>query len=174
MRYNSSSMNPFSSIPNTGNVVRAASRRDLEAIGDLWVELMSFHAELDHRFGVPAQGRSNYIRHIYLALRDHNYRVLVVEDHGQILGYICGYIAQNPPIFPQPQYGFIADLCVAQHARRRHIGESLVTAICHWFHEHGMSSIQLNVAHHNPTSQAFWRKMGCTDYLDHMWMPITL
>ncbi|HEY3375998.1 MAG TPA: GNAT family N-acetyltransferase [Armatimonadota bacterium] len=133
---------------------------------------MSFHQSLDARFGIPLHGKTNYIRHIYSAIRDSNYRVLVAQSHGTIVGYVIGYIAQNPPIFPLPTYGFIADLSVTQHARRLGIGQQLVDSLCAWFHARGMRSIQLNVAHHNPISQAFWRKMGCTDYLDHMWMPL--
>lgn len=153
-----------------GIVIRQAIRKDLDAIGDLWVELMSFHARLDERFGIPPQGRSSYIRHTYQAIRDHNYRVLVAEYDSQLVGYIIGYIAQNPPIFPQPHYGFIADICVTYHARRKGVGEALVKSVLEWFHARGMDSVQLNVAHHNPLSQAFWRRMGCTDYIDHMWI----
>jgi len=151
-------------------IIRQAMRHDLEAIGNLWVELMMFHSELDPRFGIPRHGRGNYIRYTYQAIRDHNYQVLVAEVDKRIIGYVIGYIAQNPPIFPQPQYGFIADLCVTSSVRRNGAGRRLVNAICKWFRQRGMQSIQLNVAHHNPTSQAFWRQMGCTDYLDHMWM----
>lgn len=155
-------------------IIRPATRKNLDAVGDLWVELMRFHAELDPRFVVPPRGRDSYIRHLYTAIRDSNYHVLVAEDNGRIIGYVLGYIAQNPPIFPQPIYGFIADLCVTGTARRQGAGQLLVHAICHWFHQRGLQSIQLNVAHHNPVSQAFWRRMGCTDYLDHMWMPVTM
>lgn len=152
--------------------IRTAQQRDLEAIGNLWVELMAFHARLDERFSIPPQGRSSYIRYLHNALRDDNFRVLVADDRGTVLGYVLGYIGQNPPTFPQTRYGFIADLCVTQTIRRHGVGTVLVRAICQWFRAQGMQSIQLNVAHHNPHSQAFWRKVGCTDYLDHMWLEL--
>src|SRR5262245_49172784 len=117
-------------------VIREATRRDLEAIGDLWLELMSYHAALDNRFGVPPQGRSNYIRHAYTAIRDQHYQLLVAEDDGLVIGYVLGYIAQNPPIFPQQHYGFIADICVTGSARRKGAGGLLVKAICRWFRAH--------------------------------------
>lgn len=154
------------------SLIRTATRHDLEAIGDLWVELMTFHSQLDPRFSIPPQGRANYIHHSMLALRDSNYRILVAEDHQQVVGYLMAYIAQNPPIFPFPTYGFIADICVTHSARRNGFGEQLVKEISSWFRSRGMSNIQLNVAYHNPVSQAFWRKMGCTDYLQHMWVSL--
>lgn len=152
--------------------IRTAQQRDLEAIGDLWVELMRYHARLDPRFTVPPQGRTGYIRHLYGALRDHNFRVLVAEDHKEMLGYVLGYIGQNPPMFPQARYGFIADLYVTQALRRNGVGTGLARAICQWFRAQGMRNIQLNVAHLNAASQAFWRKIGCEDYMDHMWLAL--
>lgn len=153
-------------------VVRPAVYHDIEAIGDLWVELMSFHATLDPRFTIPSHGRHHYIRHTQNALRDDNFVVLVATWRERVVGYLLGYIGQNPPIFPQQRYGFIADVCVTHACRRRQAGERLVQHACRWFREHGLQSIQLNVAHHNSISQAFWRKMGCMDYLDHMWMDL--
>ncbi|MHB9024557.1 MAG: GNAT family N-acetyltransferase [Armatimonadota bacterium] len=152
--------------------VRPATRKDLDAIGNLWIELMSFHAALDPRFRIPSHGREKYMRHTQEGLADRHYRVLVAEDNGRVIGYISGYIALNPPIFPTPRYGFIADLCVTAHSRRRGVGRSLVTALRHWFQVNDMEHVQLNVAHCNPVSQAFWRKVGCSDYLDHMWLSL--
>jgi len=152
--------------------IRPATTRDIEAIGDLWVELMSFHAKLDARFSVPVTGRANYIRHVQNALRDDNFRVLVAVEERNVLGYVLGYIGHNPPIFPNPTFGFIADLCITNRSRRRGAGEMLAKAICQWFRGKGLRNVQLNVAHENPISQAFWRKIGCTDYLDHMWLNI--
>jgi ribosomal protein S18 acetylase RimI-like enzyme len=155
-------------------VIRKATRADLDVLGDLWIELMTFHSERDDRFVIPEHGRANYMRHINMALHDSYYLVLVAEENRRVIGYVIGYIAQNPPIFPYPTYGFIADICVTHTARRHGAGSQLVHGICQWFRAHGMNNIQMNVAHLNPVSQAFWRKMGGTDYLDHMWMQLDL
>ena len=157
----------------TGVAIRPATQRDAETIGDLWVELMNFHATLDDRFGVPPNGRVNYVRQLQKALRDENFRVLVAVEQRRVIGYIMGYIGQNPPIFPKPRFGFIADLCVTQLQRRHGVGERLVQEMCHWFRARGLDCVQMNVAHNNPMSQAFWRKVGSRDYLDHMWMELS-
>jgi len=153
--------------------IRPATQRDAEAIGDLWVELMNYHATLDPRFSVPRHGRVNYIRQVQKALRDESFQVLVaVNGQRVVIGFVMGYIGQNPPIFASSRFGFIADLCVTQVHRRQGIGERLVQEICRWFRLRGLNSVQMNVAHHNPQSQSFWRKLGGTDYLDHMWMEL--
>jgi ribosomal protein S18 acetylase RimI-like enzyme len=152
--------------------IRPATPRDVEAIGDLWVELMNYHATLDPRFSVPHHGRVNYIRQVQKALRDENFQVLLAVAEQRVIGYVMGYIGQNPPIFTSSRFGFIADLCVTQVQRRQGIGERLVQEISRWFRLRGLDSIQMNVAHHNPQSQAFWRKLGGTDYLDHLWIDL--
>lgn len=163
----------FSDAETTVVTVRQANSRDLEVIGDLWVELMSYHARLDTRFSVPVNGRASYMRHIHAAIRDTNFCVLVATvNKRDVVGFVMGYIGQNPPIFPIPQFGFIADLSVSYQYRRHGIGQKLVAGICRWFREHGMRNVQMNVAHRNTVSQAFWRKMGCSDYIDHMWLDI--
>jgi ribosomal protein S18 acetylase RimI-like enzyme len=165
-------MYPTDSTSQHDARIRPATRRDLDAVGDLWVELMTYHHRLDPRFGIPEDGRRQYIRHVAQALRDDNCRLLVAAVDGRIVGYLFSYIAQNPPIFPHPYFGFIADLCVTATCRRGGIGALLVRDALAWFKARGLHSVQLNVAHHNPISQAFWRKMGCSDYIDHMWMPL--
>lgn len=152
--------------------VRRAQKQDVESIGDLWVQLIDFHACLDPRFGVPAKGRVHYMRQIHHALHNDNYRVFVYEIAGQVAGYILGYIAENPPIFPSTHFGFIADLYVHPVYRRLGIGRQLVAALRAWFRSRHLTSVQLNVAHANPASQAFWRGQGSTEYLHHMWMPV--
>lgn len=138
-------------------------------IGDLWIELMSLHATLDPRFGLPLRGRTHYVKHAGQALRDRSYRLIVADHPSGLLGYVLGYIAENPPILPNARYGFIADLFVTPTVRRQGVGRALVRDMCVWFQDHGLTYFQVNVAHHNPQSQAFWRRIGCTDYLDHLW-----
>ena len=78
----------------------------------------------------------------------------------RIIGYIYGYIGQNPPIYPQARFGFIADLCVTQSQRRRGVGERLVREVSTWFRLRGLDSVQMNVAHHNPLSTGLLAKDG--------------
>ncbi len=33
----------------------------------------------------------------------------------------------------------------------------------------GDESFLIVVAHHNPVSQAFWRAIGCQDFMDRLW-----
>ena len=46
---------------------------------------------------------------------------------------------------------------------------SVFEALREWMCERGASHVQLQVAHNNSASQAFWREMGCTDFMHTLW-----
>ena len=63
----------------------------------------------------------------------------------------------------------MTDVAVDPAARRSGVGRALFEAVKGWFRAQGVSHLRLMVAHNNSISQAFWRVMGCTDYMDQMW-----
>lgn len=152
--------------------VRPATRADLEAIGDLWVELISFHAEVDARFAIPPNGRKHYMRYVMDCISDKSFCVLVAGVDGVIVGYVLGYVANNLPFFANLRYAFLSDISVSTANRRHGVGKQLVAGILQWFAGRGLHTVQLNAAYHNPISQAFWRKQGCSDYLTMLWLEI--
>ncbi len=156
----------------TNIIVRGATRRDLEVIGNLWVELIEYHRRLDSRFFVPFEGRNHYMRYIYNALRDDSFRVFMAESNEQVIGYIIGYVSENAPFFPQSRYAFIADICVTSGCRGAGVGKAMVAAMAQWFKSRGLYTAQLNIAYNNEVSQKFWRNLGCRDYLHHVWLDL--
>jgi ribosomal protein S18 acetylase RimI-like enzyme len=85
------------------------------------------------------------------------------------VGQILGELRETLPVFEAVKFGYVTDIVVDPQARRRRIGEALFQALKAWFAQRGTSRLRLQVAHHNPASQAFWREMGCTDYMDTLW-----
>jgi hypothetical protein len=49
------------------------------------------------------------------------------------------------------------------------VGRALFEALKVWFREKGVSHIQLEAGHNNPTSQAPWQTIGCINYMDTLW-----
>jgi GNAT superfamily N-acetyltransferase len=152
--------------------VRRARRDDLDALLDLWQELLDYHANLDRRFAPAAGGRQLFRPTLEAWMADDKWRVLVAEADGQVVGYTIGHIADNPPILEMQQYACVTDICVAPGWRRTGAGRKLFSALRAWFRRHGLSAMQVSVATFNPVSQAFWRTMGFSDYLDRMWLDL--
>jgi ribosomal protein S18 acetylase RimI-like enzyme len=155
-----------------GFVIRPATEDDLPEMLQLWREMMDFHAHWDDRFRPKPspeaeQAWANYLRQDIFG-RD-TWCVLVAEDNNKLVGQIAGELRQPAPVFEPQTYGYVTDIVVAPCARRQGIGKALFSALEAWFRAQGAAYLQLQVLESNPASQAFWRAMGCTDYMDTLW-----
>lgn len=149
--------------------VRRATEQDVPQILPLWQEMMSFHAALDPRFRPAPDGEAHWAAAITAWMQREDNCVLVAEAGSQIVGYIVGMMRENPPVLLPPRYGFVSDICVAPEWRRHGVGRRMFAELREWFRQQGADHIELRVAHNNPASQAFWRAVGCQDYMDSMW-----
>ncbi len=152
--------------------IRPATKKDLPQMLRLWREMMDFHARCEPRFRpLPSpEGERAWERHIREdVLGNRDCCVLVAEAEGRLIGQMIGMLRDPYPIFQPGRYGYVGDAVVDPAARRSGVGQALFEALKAWFREHGATYLQLMVAHHNPVSQAFWRAMGCTDYMDILW-----
>ena len=152
--------------------IRRATKKDIPAIAPLWQTMMDFHNALDPRFRPAANGANYWAEALDGWLEDEKCCVLVADSGQQLGGYIIGWLHQPPPVFEPDIYGFVSDICVAADFRKMGVGRNLFNALKDWLVEHKASHVELRVTVANPTSQAFWREMGCTDYMDHMWCPL--
>ncbi len=152
--------------------VRPGNPEDQPEMLRLWRQMMDFHAQVEPRFRPlpPPEGERAWEKH----LSEHvwgsdEWGVFVAEEDGKLLGQTMGMMRDQVPVFESERYGYVTDIIVAPEARRCGVGEALFDALKAWFCEQGVSHLQLQVAHNNPTSQAFWRAMGCTDYMHTFW-----
>ena len=153
-------------------VIRQATRNDVGRILPLWTEMMNLHAALDERFQPAPEGEKQWGEVLRSWLRDDDCCVLVADAEGQLVGYIIGMMRVNPPVLLPPTYGLVSDVCVDPAWRQQGIGRRLFEALKDWFRDKELLSGQLNVAHGNPVSQAFWRAVGCEDYMDRLWFEL--
>lgn len=152
--------------------IRQAVEADLPVILRLWREMMDFHARVDAHFAaLPAPaGERAWEKHVRQDMwGKENWRILVAEADGELIGLMIGTVGDALPVFAPAKQGFVSDAVVAPAARRSGVGRALFEALKAWFREKGASHLELNVAHHNPVSQAFWRAVGCADHMDILW-----
>lgn len=152
--------------------IRRATEKDVSAVLPLWQEMMDVHAALDPRFRPSADGIDYWSEALAGWLEDENCCVFVADAGDRLVGYIVGWLHHPPPVFEPDVYGFVSDICVAADCRQRGTGRQLFEALKAWFQRHKASHVELRVAAANPVSQAFWRTVGCEDYMDHMWCPL--
>ena len=156
-------------------VIRPGTEADVPEMLRLWREMMDFHARVEPRFRPLPQPEGEGAWEKYLRediLGNSAWCVFVADADGSLVGHIMGTVRDRVPVFEPERYGYVTDIVVDPEARRSGIGRALFAALQDWFQAHGVSVLELQVAHHNPASQAFWRAMGCTDYMDVMWFDL--
>jgi len=152
--------------------IRPGIEEDLPDMLRLWREMMDFHARVEPRFRplpLPA-GEQAWEKHLRESVwGDKDWRVFVAEAEGELIGQIMGVVRDQVPVFEPERYGYVTDIVVDPAAQGSGVGQTLFEALKAWFRERGVSHLELQVAYNNPVSQAFWRAMGCTDYMDTLW-----
>jgi ribosomal protein S18 acetylase RimI-like enzyme len=152
--------------------IRPGTETDIPQMLQLWREMMDFHAQAEPRFRPlpPPTGEQAWERYLRQDTWENEDRaVFVAEADGRLIGQIMGVLRDSVPVFEAERFGYVTDIVVDPAARRRGVGLALFEALKAWFRKRGVPYLQLQVAHNNPVSQAFWRAMGCIDYMDTLW-----
>ena len=143
-------------------MIRLADATDAERIGELWAEMVAYHAALDpHTFRPAAGGAELYARSILDRLADEHARVLVAQMDGAVVGYVNGVIADiTTEMFMPLRCGLLADVCVQAAYRRRGLGRELVERLAFWFRSQGVNRFEWHVSAKNREGLAFWKAIG--------------
>jgi len=144
-------------------MIRTASANDVDAIGELWLQLVAYHRQIDPANMPEAapDGARRYAVRIGDSLDDTHTRVFVAEDKGRIVGYVMGVIVDMlPETFEEARSGFLADIFVLSEYRHQGVGRSLVEALRNWFQNRGVTHYEWFVAEQNAEARRFWEKVG--------------
>ena len=150
-------------------IIRQAALSDIYAIRDLWILMMDYHKDFDHRFTIVPKGPELFLDYCRSILKNPNYMVLVAEIKDTIVGYVISAIFDNPEIFILSRYGFLAEMSVAPDLRSTGIGNKLWTKTAKWFRREGINVVQLNVSFLNDKGIKFWESLGFKPFLHVLW-----
>ena len=158
----------FSGPPRIGGggavLIRPAQPPDLPAVIALWRQLQDINASFDARLALNEGAADWFIGYLGDQLDNQNMSVLVAEQEKIIVGYTFGQIMRRPTL-ASGDCGYVADVCVRDGWRGRGIGRQLYERLRAWFLANGITAIEVQVVRANPASQAFWRKMGYSEFL---------
>jgi GNAT superfamily N-acetyltransferase len=140
-------------------IIRPAKVEDAERIGQLWLELVAYHRQLDDNMPLPARdGHLRYASRIRHALNDSYQRILVAEDDGEVIGYVYGMVIDLvPEMFLTERAGMVGDIYVEQEHRGTGIGKALMHTMQDWFRLRGVRYYELSVASANQPGIRFWQ-----------------
>jgi len=145
-------------------LIRPAQSSDLPVVIALWRQLQDINASFDARLALNEGAADWFIGYLGDQIDNPNMAVLVAEREKIIVGYTFGQIMRRPTL-ASGDCGYVADVCVREGWRGRGIGRQLYERLRAWFLANGITAIEVQVVRANPASQAFWRKMGYSEFL---------
>lgn len=148
--------------------IRIARLDDLNAIKELWREMMDFHRARDEYFSRSERGHERHGEYVRRNIESPEWLVIVADEDQSVIGFAMGKIDSYPPVYKHTHFGFVADIVVNESFRGRGIGRELYNQMLPWFREQGIDRVEINVASTNEVSQAFWRRMGFREYVKRM------
>ncbi len=138
---------------------------DIDEIVKQWREFMDFHNELNPNHPRREDAHEIWKAFLISSMESDQSLVLVCLDHDKIVAFSLAHIKDSRPIFKHERYGFISDFSVKEQNRRNGIGEKMLAKIQEWFHEHGVSRIELRVEPRNKIGYSFWKKHGFSEHV---------
>ena len=145
--------------------IRKATVADLDAILNLWQELMEFHRQRNPHFALASDGREQFTEFIAGHMKADTSCVLVAAEDGEVAGYCLAMQMKYPPVFAQRDCGLLSDLAVTARCRRHGLGERLYRTAQSWFANRNIRRIEVRVTVSNEVSTAFWKKMGFAPFV---------
>ncbi len=152
-------------------IVRPVKREEVDEVGKLWFELVTFHREISDMMPIPAEdGAERYAARIRWSVDDNHVQTFVAEDEGRLVGYVFGTVVDLlPETFKDERAGILGDIYVSTDKRGTGVGTALVQAMKDWFKLRGVSHYELHVAAMNEQGIRFWEKtMGAKHVMIRM------
>jgi len=140
--------------------VRDATKSDLRAVTNLWVELAEYHSELSDIFALSWDSRLRWSRYLASKFKEISTKLVVAEEDGKIVGFMLCLLSPNVPVYAERKVGVISDAFVLPERRKKGIMKLMFDHSVKWFKKNKVKSIQLGVAAVNPDALAVWSKMG--------------
>lgn len=146
--------------------IRKANIRDLGDILSLNLDLFKReYREYDKRLNLKwtygKVGKSYFKKRV----SGKNGFVLVAEDAGEIIGYLCGSVQKCPYDYRIiRRFAELENMIVNKKFRGKGIGEKLVQKFLKWCKDEKVNVISVNSSIQNEKGIAFYRKMGFKDY----------
>lgn len=152
--------------------IREYKESDAEDVKRLFSEFVCYHSDLDEIFAKTEGHNQMFTDYIRSNIGNEKFLCLVAESEGRIWGYCISKIDEKPPVYPEPEYGVIDNLCVDEKFQKKGTGTLLMEESVKWLKSKGVKRVECFVAVSNPKATNFWRKMGFTTFTEQMYLNI--
>ena len=142
-------------------------------MGQLYEEFVAYHSQFDASFLKIENHGEQFVTYADSFVGCSDKFCIVAEVDNLVVGYCLSMIEQKPPVYPNPQFGYIDNLSVSLKYQRRGIGAALFDDAVKRFKSLNIDRIECYVAMENPKSTAFWKKMNFRPFMAHMYLSLS-
>ena len=147
-----------------------AEEKHVTAIGQLWLEFIRFHADIDPIWTPiddPIPGMAE--NHLRRFMKSEDSLVLVAQDEKRVVGYSLSEIKGFTPGARRGKYGYVDTMAVTASYRCSGIGEKMFAEIVKWFQSSGIKRVEIQTASQNVVGNSFWQKQGFTIFQHNLY-----
>jgi GNAT superfamily N-acetyltransferase len=152
---------------------RVATKRDLDALGELYLEAARAFAEKDAAYAIAMDAGRMWREHIEAGLKEERIRVVVTQGEGrEILSFLVARVAPSPPGAARPLAGLIEGAYVAPEYRRHGRLKVMVDEAMRWFAFKRVPWVDLLADLRDEEARAAWKAAGFADVQAVMRRPV--
>lgn len=148
--------------------ILAAGEKDLAELAALWMSMMREHGEMDSRVCLSPNAEAAYHSYLLLHIDSSNSRILKAAESQKIVGFCCGYVCNNLPMFEPARFGYLSDIYLLPPWRGQGGGKEMLKTMEAFFRENGVEKTQLQVYRKNEKGRAFWAQQGYAPFFDRL------
>ena len=148
--------------------IRDAEAKDAAQLDMLLTRLIRDEAQYDRNLRPDCQVTDNYSSKIGL----DGHKLLLIEEAGEIVGYLYGYVCQVPGICKSP-FAFLDAIFIDEKHRRKGYASMLIAQFREFAMERGACRIELTVVSDNTDAIDLYRKLSFVETKKHMKLEIS-
>jgi ribosomal protein S18 acetylase RimI-like enzyme len=154
--------------------IRKARVEDLDRILELWKRFIKHQRDLGIESGedllpeMKEKVTGIVLDYFGRTIRSRNGFLIVMEDKGEIVGYLLARIEKDVPVFKNDRIGYISDIYLEERFRKKGLGLKMFGESLRWFKEKGIVNVTLKVLSYNSEACDAYRRWGFKDVYHDM------
>lgn len=143
--------------------IRDAEAKDAEKLDSLLTKLLHDESRYDQNLLGDCSVKENYCNRIGL----DGHKLLLIEEDGEIIGYLYGFLYHIPGIYKSP-IAILDALFIDKNHRRKGYASMLIAAFRSFAAENGARQIELKVISNNEAAFSLYSKLAFRETKKYM------
>lgn len=142
--------------------IRPAKTADIGSLVSLFVQMADYHHQLDHIWSKgDKESTEKFVRKLLKKKKDHSFLVLIANEN--VVGYATAAI-QESTFYTDGKIGHIGSIFIEKRYRKFGLAKMAITEFTHWFREHNITYVALQVDIKNNIGTVAWKQLGFREW----------